>query len=98
MKKPEIFFSPISGSSILSISWHKGPLGDAIEAKNGRGVGFFAHNGDLLSVQFDDVGETDHQILEFECHRIEVNVKSGKITFKLEEVGKPKKNTKKKVA
>jgi len=48
MKKPEIFFNPIGGSSILSINWFPGyPLGDAVEAKNEIGVGFFAHNGDL---------------------------------------------------
>ncbi len=84
MKKPKIFFQPIAGSSVLSITWFPGPLGDAVEAKKGEGVGFFAHNGDLLSVQFDDVQEeTDHQVLEFDRYRVEVKVKKGKVTHSL---------------
>ena len=93
MKKPEIFFSPIGGSSILSITWFPGfPLGDAVEANNGIGVGFFAHNGDLLSVQFDDVDEKkDHQTLEFDHYRVEVSVNRGKITHSLFSLEAPKK-------
>jgi hypothetical protein len=87
MKKPKIFFNPIAGSSILSITWFPGPLGDAVEAKVGAGVGFFAHNGDLLSVQFDDVEEShDHQILEFDRHRVEVTVNKGKISYSMTEL------------
>jgi hypothetical protein len=98
MKKPEVFFHPISGSSILSITWYDGPLGDAVEANNEVGIGFFAHNGDLLSVQFDDVEEDDHQFLEFDRYKVEVTVKKGKVSFKLDEKKKPVKSGKKKVA
>ncbi len=91
MKMPKIFFNPINGSSILSITWFAGPLGDAVESKNGIGVGFFAHNGDLLSVQFDDVNEkNDHQVLEFDRYRVEVVVNKGKITHTLTRMEKPK--------
>ena len=84
MKKPKIFFNPIGGSSILSITWFPGPLGDAVEANNGIGVGFFAHNGDLLSVLFDDVDEkNDHQELEFDRYRVVVDVNKGKISYSL---------------
>lgn len=73
VKKGKVFYHPIDGSSPLSISWASGPKGDAIEAKNGLGVGFFSESGDLLSVIFDDVSENkDHQILEFERYRIEI--------------------------
>ena len=92
MKKPKIFFNPISGSSILSITWFPGPLGPAVEANNGIGVGFFAHNGDLLSVMFDDVNEKqDHQVLEFDRYRIEVSIKNGKIAHSLIPVHETKK-------
>jgi hypothetical protein len=92
MKKPKIFFNPISGSSILSITWFPGPLGDAVEAKNGIGIGFFAHNGDLLSVQFDDVNEKhDHQVLEFDRYRVEVEVNKGKISYALSTLDSQKK-------
>lgn len=91
MKKPKIFFNPIDGTSILSITWYQVPLGDAVEAKNEIGVGYFAHNGDLLSVMFDDVNEKeDHQFLEFDRYCVEITVKNGKISHKLE-VKKPKK-------
>lgn len=92
MKKPKIFFNPIAGSSILSITWFPGPFGDAVEAKNGIGVGFFAHNGDLLCAQFDDVDEKeDHQILKFDHYRVEAFVKKGKVTFSLISLESPKK-------
>jgi hypothetical protein len=98
MKKPEIFFNPISGSSVLSITWHPGPLGDAVEANNGIGIGFFAHNGELLSVQFDDVEEkNDHQVLKFERYQVDVTVKKGKVSFVLHELD-IKKNSKKRNA
>ncbi len=92
MKKPKIFFHPIGGSSILSITWYTGPLGDAVEANNGPGVGFFAHNGDLLSAQFDDMNEkNDHQVLEFDRYRVEASVKNAKISYSLTELLRPKK-------
>ena len=82
--KAEIFFNPVEGSAPLSISWYDGPKGDAIEAKKGSGVGFFAHNGDLLSVLFDDVGEKkDHQILEFNRYQVKVSVIKGAVHFQL---------------
>ena len=94
MKKPKIFFNPIGGSSILSITWFSGPLGPAVESNNGIGVGFFAHNGDLLSVMFDDVNEKqDHQVLEFDRYRVEVTVNKGKISYVLTEL--PKRSIKK---
>ena len=84
MKKGKVFFHPIEGSAPLSISWYSGPKGDAVEANNGIGVGFFAHNGDLLSVQFDDVEEKgDHQVLEFDRYRVEVTVKNGKVSYSM---------------
>ena len=93
MKKPDVFFSPIGGSSVLSITWFPDyPLGDAVEANNGIGVGFFAHNGDLLSVQFDDVEEKkDHQVLEFDHYRVEVTVNKGKIEYSLTDLDAKKK-------
>jgi hypothetical protein len=48
LKKPKIFFNPISGSTILSITWYSGPLGDAVESNNENGMGYFGHNGDLI--------------------------------------------------
>lgn len=67
LKKPKIFFNPIAGSSILSITWYSGPLGDAVESNNEIGIGYFGHNGDLLSVQFDDVdAEQDQQLPKFD--------------------------------
>ncbi len=39
MKKLDISFRHFSGSGPLSIYWHDGPYGDAIEAKRGEGVG-----------------------------------------------------------
>ena len=94
MKKPKIFFNPIAGSSVLSLTWFTGPLGDAVEAKNGIGVGFFGHNGDLLSVQFDDVEEEkDHQVLEFDRYRVEVSVNNGKVSYSMTQLGVPKKAT-----
>lgn len=84
LKKPKIFFNPISGSSILSITWYSGPLGDAVESNNQNGIGYFGHNGDLLSVQFDDVdAEKDQQVLEFDGFTVECSVKMGKVSFGL---------------
>lgn len=82
MKKPEIFFRPIDGSAPLSVYFYDGPYGDAIEAINEEGVGFFSATGDLLAVQFDDISEVkDHKILEFKGGlKVEVNVKNKKIS------------------
>ena len=81
MKREKISFRVIGESGPLSISWYDGPKGDAVEAKNGIGVGFFSPNGELLSVEFDDVAESkDHQVLEFDRYQIEVFVKKGKVS------------------
>lgn len=82
MKQGKVFYHPIEGSGQLSISWSSGPRGDAIEAKEGSGVGFFSCEGELISVIFDEVKSSeDHQVLAFSKYRIEVNVKNGKISF-----------------
>ena len=86
MKQGKIFFHPIEGSGQLSISWSTEPKGDAIEAKNGSGVGFFSQKGKLLSVIFDEVESSeDHQFLEFSQYRIEATVKNGKVSYKVHE-------------
>ena len=83
MSKPKIFFNPIHGSGILTLQWAPGPLGDAIDAKSGSGVGFFSKDGKLLAVQFDDVEEeSDHQTLVFGRMKIEVTVVKSKVAFK----------------
>lgn len=84
MKKGKVFFHPIEGTGALTISWTSGPKGDAIGAKKGSGVGFFSEKGDLLSVIFDEVkADNDHQVLEFERDRIEIDTKNGKVKTKL---------------
>jgi len=66
MKRPTISFRHFAGSGPLSIYWYDGPYGDAVEAKSGSGVGWFAPNGELLGVEFDDVAfGSDHQTLTF---------------------------------
>lgn len=84
MRQEKVFFHPIEGSGQLSISWSAEPKGDAIEAKNGAGVGFFSSQGDLLSVLFDEVQAfKDHQILEFPHYKIEVSVSDGTVSYKM---------------
>ena len=41
MKTPEVFFNPISGSGPVAIYFQDGPYGDAKEANNEIGIGFF---------------------------------------------------------
>lgn len=85
MRQGKVFFHPIDGSAPLSISWSSKPKGDAVEAKNGLGIGFFSERGDLLSVIFDDVKEHgDCQTLEFSHHQIEVTTHHGKVHFKVQ--------------
>lgn len=92
MIKAEVFYHPIEGSSPLSIYWRKGPYGDAIEAKNEIGVGFFSQTGELLAAQFDDVEEKkDHQVLEFDRYRVEIFVSKGKISHSVIFVETPNK-------
>ncbi len=85
MKKAEISFRIIGGSGPVSIYFKSGPYGDAVEAKNGIGVGFFSQSGELLAVEFDDVVEKkDCQTLEFDRYQVEVEVNCGKISHKVE--------------
>lgn len=82
MKKGKVFFHPIEGTGSLSISWSSDPKGDAQEAKNGYGVGFFSDSGTLLGVIFDEVqSDEDQQILVFENFQIEIVVKDGKVDY-----------------
>ncbi len=85
-KASSTFFKPIGGSAPLSIYFYEsGSLGDAVEANNEIGVGWFSPNGEILAVQFDDVEEAkDHQILQFDRYRVEVSVNKGRISHKLE--------------
>lgn len=92
MKKP-IYISlfDIEGSGPLAIDWSNGPFGDAVEALNVDGVGFFSRRGELLAVEFDDVNvKKDHQFLDFPNYRVEATVKNGKVTVKVEEKKHPR--------
>jgi len=83
----------IGSSGPLTISWFDGPKGDAVEANNGIGVGFFSADGTLLCVEFDDVEEAkDHQVLEFDRYRVEVLVNKGKTSHSLTMVEPQKKS------
>ena len=101
-KTPEFFYKPIDGSAPLSIYWYDGPKGDAVEANNEDGVGFFGSSGELLSVIFDDVAENkDMQHLEFDRFRVDISVNKGKVSFLLAEHSQakmPAKTAKKKIA
>ena len=87
------FFKPIGGSAPLFIYYYEsGNLGDAIEATNEVGVGWFSPNGEILAVQFDDVDEKkDHQVLKFDRYQVEVSVNKGKISHSLISLDTPKK-------
>ncbi len=84
MKKPSISFRHFAGSGPLSIYWYPGPYGDAVEARSGAGVGWFAPNGELLGVEFDDVTFAhDHQTLVFtNGESVEVDVTRGKVSVR----------------
>jgi hypothetical protein len=87
MNKAKISFRVIGDSGPVTISWFDGPKGNAVEAKNGIGVGFFSPSGDLLCVEFDDVDEKkDHQVLEFDHYRVDVEVNNGKVAYAVEEL------------
>ena len=93
-KSPQIYYHPIDGSAPLSIYWYEGPKGDAVEANNEDGVGFFGPEGELLGVMFDDVDEKkDHQKLEFDNYRVEISVNKGKISHSLYEIENRKTGT-----
>lgn len=91
-----VFYKPMGGSAPLSIYYFdSGNLGDATEANNELGVGWFSPNGEILAVQFDDVDEKqDHQELKFDRYKVEVTVKNGKISHSLTELNAPKKSPK----
>ena len=84
MKKPRISFRHFGGSGPLAIYWYPGPYGDAVEAKHGSGVGWFAPNGELLGVEFDDVAvQRDRQALTFATgERIALAVERGKVSVR----------------
>ena len=87
-----IFYHPIDGSAPLSVSFSSLPKGDATDAKNEAGVGFFSPNSELLGVIFDDVDENkDHQFLLFPNHRVDVWTNHGKVKVELTAVRKRKK-------
>ena len=96
MKKAKISFRVIGNSEPLSNSWFQGANGDAIEAKNEIGIGFFSTDGEFLGVEFDDVNEKeDRQILEFDHYRVDVSVHNGKISYSFKKIGRSsKKKTK----
>ncbi|TMA31229.1 MAG: hypothetical protein E6J79_20395 [Deltaproteobacteria bacterium] len=85
MKRPRVSFRHFSGSGPLSIYWHDGPYGDAVEARKGRGVAWLAPNGQLLGVEFDDVSfKEDDQTLELPNGDIvRVKVKRGGTTVRV---------------
>ncbi len=80
-KKIEIFFEERGGEGPLAIYLLKGPYGDAIQANNGRGVGFFDQTGKLIAVQFDLVNaKKDKQKIEFQNGTsVEINVQKSKV-------------------
>lgn len=82
MKKPVISFRHFGGSGPLAVYWYPGPYGDAVEATQGSGVGWFAPNGELLGVEFDDVAfDTDQQALAFaNGERVAIRVARGKVS------------------
>lgn len=94
MKKAKLSFRVIGDSGPLTISWFDGPKGDAVEAKNGIGVGFFSSDGALLCVEFDDMNEKhDSKTLEFDSYRVEASVKKGKVSYSVHEVENRKTGT-----
>lgn len=91
MRKTKVTFLPIDSTGALHIDFQPGPFGDAVEARKGDGIGFFSQNGELQGVTFDDVNEKqDHQMLEFDRHRVEVSVMKGKISHSVVPLEKPR--------
>src|SRR5438477_8738136 len=84
MRKPRISFRRFSGSGPLSIYWHDGPYGDAVEAVKGRGVAWLAPNGERLGVEFDDVASpADAHTLELPTGDVvTVRVTRGNVTVR----------------
>lgn len=78
---PDIFFEDRGGAGPLAIYWKEGPYGNAVEANNGKGVGFFSDSGELIAVQFDEVqAHGDVQTLVFNGEiSVQVEVKDSKV-------------------
>ena len=85
MRKPLVSFRHFSGSGPLSVYWHDGPYGDAVEATKGRGVAWLAPNGEILGVEFDEVAwASDEQTLKLpNGDLVSVRVRRGKVTVRL---------------
>ena len=85
MKKPSVNFRPIGNSGPLTVYWQEGPYGNAIECKEGKGVAWLSHSGELLGVEFDDVKhEEDHQIIKTPAgDKIEIVVTKGNVQVNL---------------
>ena len=85
MKRARVSFRQFAGSGPLSIYWHDGPYGDAVEARRGRGVAWLTPNGELLGVEFDDVAwKADDQTLVLPNGDIvDVKVRRGKTTVRV---------------
>jgi hypothetical protein len=99
MSKIKTFYHPIDGSAPLSATFSNLPKGDAVEAKNEIGVGFFSPPGELLGVIFDDIQEDgDHQFLLFPKHRIDVWTRRGKIKIEVTSGKKTKRGRSNKAA
>lgn len=90
MKRSRISFRHFSGSGPLSVYWHDGPYGDAVEARKGRGVAWLAPNGELLGVEFDDVAyASDDQMLDLpNGDTVRVRVTRGKATVRVRRHGR----------
>jgi hypothetical protein len=85
MKKPRVSFRHFSGSGPLSVYWHDGPYGDAVEATKGRGVAWLSPDAHLLGVEFDDVRwAADDQTLQLpNGDLVAIRVKRGKAAVRL---------------
>lgn len=93
MKKPKISFRVFDDSGPLSVYFHPGPYGDAVEAQVGDGVGWFSSSSkELLGVEFDDVTEkADSQVLKFKGGwEVKVEVSHGHVDIKVHHAKKQK--------
>lgn len=80
-----VSFRHFEGSGPLSIYWHPGPFGDAVEARKGSGVAWIAPGGKLLGVEFDDVAyDADDQTLELaNGDVVGVRVRRGRVAVRV---------------
>ncbi len=83
--KPKIFFTPLRGQLHCLSTGFLDRMGDAHVSKECNGVYFTSPNGELIAVQFDDVdSKQDQQTLTTKAgDRVNVSVKSGKVTIKV---------------